>query len=89
MAVNAFPLHEGLEPVSQFDQNAQYLKVPVDTDTPQYISQQQHSYPQKRIFGLRATTFWLSLALFIVVIAGVIGGAVGGSYANANKCVGW
>ena len=35
-----------------------------------------------RICGLRKVTFWLSLALAVVIIAGAVGGGVGGALAN-------
>jgi len=39
---------------------------------------------ERKIWGLRTTTFWLSLALGIVVTAAIVGGGVGGSIAVSN-----
>jgi hypothetical protein len=88
MATNSFALHESLQPVNQYDQNAQFFKVPVTPRDQNEIPPQHYPDPEKKIFGLRLATFWLSLVLCIVIIAGVIGGAVGGASAHANTCVG-
>ena len=38
-----------------------------------------------KLLGMRKTTFFLSLALFVVILAGVIGGAVGGVLVHKSK----
>ncbi|KAI9797281.1 MAG: hypothetical protein M1833_005577 [Piccolia ochrophora] len=40
------------------------------------------------ICGLRKTTFWLALALCIVLLCGVVGGAVGGTLARRRNASG-
>jgi hypothetical protein len=67
MATNFFAPHESLQPVNQYDQDAQFLKVPVTPEVQHEISPQHDTYPEKKIFGLRLATFWLSLVLCIVV----------------------
>jgi hypothetical protein len=85
MASKTFVPDESLQPVHQPDQDAQFFKVPV-TPQAQYETPQGHyTHPEKKIFGLRAATFWLSLSLCLVVIAGVVGGAVGGASAHAHS----
>ena len=50
-----------------------------------------YQYPpqqgERTIFGLRRTTFFLSVALAVVIIAAAVGGGVGGTLAvqNARK----
>jgi hypothetical protein len=85
MASKTFVLDESLQPVHQADQDAQFFKVPV-TPQIQYEAPQGHyTDPKKTIFGLRAATFWLSLTLCLVILAGVVGGAVGGTSAHAHS----
>ena len=46
------------------------------------------SDPQKkprRICGLRVVTFWLALALSIVILVGAVGGGVGGGLASSSS----
>jgi hypothetical protein len=92
MASNSFAPDSSLQPVHQVDQDAQFFKVPVAPHIVQHgitPQNQNHVYAEKKIFGLRLVTFWLSFVILcIVIIAGVIGGAVGGTSAHANKCVG-
>jgi hypothetical protein len=85
MASNSFSPDESLQPVHQPTQDAQFFKVPVTPQVQQQITPQNYMYSEKKIFGLRLVTFWLSLALCIVIIAGVIGGAVGGVFAPADR----
>lgn len=46
-----------------------------------------HEVKEQRICGLRKTTFFLALALLLVILAAGIGGGVGGTMAvnNAKK----
>jgi hypothetical protein len=76
---------ESLQPVHQTDQDAQFFKVPVTTPQAQDEAPQGHyAYSEKTIFGLRAATFWLSLTLCLVIIDGVVGGAVGGASVHSH-----
>jgi len=88
MATTSFAPDASLQPVHQAD-HAQFFKFPVTPQVQHEITPQNHMYPEKKIFGVRLVTFWLSFALCIVIIAGVIGAAVGGASAHANRCVGW
>lgn len=50
---------------------------------PAYNHQTVEKKP-RQICGLRASTFWLLLALLAVIVAAAVGGGVGGSMAVAN-----
>jgi hypothetical protein len=89
MASNSFAPDESHQPIHQANQEAQFFKFPVTPQGQHEITPQNYIDPEKKIFGLRLATFWLSFVLCIVIIAGVIGAAVGGVSAHANKCVGW
>jgi hypothetical protein len=84
MASNSIAPEESLQPAHQPNQDAQFFKVPVTPQVQHEITPQNYMYPEKKIFGLRLVTFWLSLALCIVIIASVVGGAVGGVFAHAG-----
>jgi hypothetical protein len=86
MASNSIAPEQSLQPVHQPNQaqDAQFFKVPVPPQVQHEITPQNYMYSEKKILGLRLVTFWLSLALCIVIIAGVVGGAVGGVFAHAG-----
>jgi len=61
--------------------------IPTEKDGHQYLYQPilEDSGPkQRKICGLRTTTFYLSLVLAIVIVAAAVGGGVGGSIAVKN-----
>jgi hypothetical protein len=53
------------------------------------IPQEHYKYREKRILGMRVATFWLSLALCLVIIASAVGGGVGGASAHAHSGGRW
>jgi hypothetical protein len=61
-------------------------------DAPQYIQpysqiihEDRNIITERRICGLRVTTFWLSLALVFVLLLAVIGSTIGGVLASRHS----
>ena len=65
--------------------DAQFARTLGSTQAQPESLPQPYGYPEKKIFGLRVATFLLSLALLLVIIAGIFGGVVG---SRAYRCVG-
>jgi uncharacterized membrane protein YsdA (DUF1294 family) len=65
------PLHSTLEVVPHLA--PEYIQ-PQD----QIITEDRERTPERRICGLRVTTFWLCLALVTVLLLALVGGTVGG-----------
>jgi len=102
-AENHFEMENQTAPDSYKEAVGGYYQQGLEVVPPQakpFDGQQyQHAYypgqgypapePERTIFGVRRTTFFLSLALAIVIIAAAVGGGVGGSMAveNARKYV--
>jgi hypothetical protein len=89
MASKTFVPDESLQAIHQANQDAQFFKVPGTPQAQYEIPQEHYKYPEKRILGMRVATFWLSLALCLVIIASAVGGGVGGASAHAHSGGRW
>lgn len=69
-----------------------YSPVPVtatphgdDTNKIAYGATANEQYPPKTICGLRKRTFWILVAVAVVIVAAAVGGGVGGALASNKK----
>jgi hypothetical protein len=90
MAAPQVAVHEGLEvfeprtnPAETYKQNAPYSEQQIGG----HYGPNHDGGRERRLYGLRATTFFLTLALVLVILAAGIGGGVGATSAvnNAKK----
>ncbi len=95
MTSPSYPVHEGLQVSISEHSDAMNQDAPeVTFHQPQIIEKYDdkelvHS-PAATICGLRKRTFWIVFSVCLIVIAGAIGGGVGGALSKAatdNKYV--
>ena len=84
------PASEGLQPVSHIAkvEKESLLRTPsfvaaARPDSPIIHTSTSHQW-QKTLCGLRIPTFFLALALAILIVLAAVGGGVGGSIAARN-----
>jgi hypothetical protein len=90
MAAPQVAIHEGLEvfeprtnPAETYKQDAPYAEQQIGG----HYWPEQDGGRERKLCGLRTTTFFLTLALILVILAAGIGGGVGATSAvkNAKK----
>lgn len=85
--LQAVPYAEGLHAVPQPKfEHTYYAGPPVDPDSqhPSYNAQT----PKATVCGLRRSTFWLLVAIAVLLIGAAVGGGVGGTLASKSSSSG-